>query len=506
MPVGENRPEADAVAATAQPMQNVGRALIRGTAWALVMRWAIKAIGMVSMLILARLLAPEDYGLMAMATLVVGLVEAFLNASAETALLRHPDPTPELAHSAWTMKLLQSIVIAFAVCAAAPAAVVYFREPRVAHVIWLLSLGFVFGGASSVGPVLARKDLNFGLEVRIGVYAKIISFFVTVGCAWWWRNYWALVAGTLAGQLSSCVLGYALHRYRPRFCVARVRELWGFSQWLLLSGIASYVSSKLDEFVAGRIGSSRDLGFYRIASEVGLMVSVELGAPMNRALLPVLATMQRDLPRMRSALMKTVAVVNTFTLPAGFGLALVASTAVPVLLGARWNGAVHLLQLFAMMGAVRFIVGPYYTLFMALGRSRLLAYMSWLDVCTFGIAAWPLVNHLGFTGLAVARLVAAAVAVVVWLILGHRAGLRVQLLFKAIWRPALGVCLMSVAETYLLAPHSPPGLLGLAMQVVGGAAIYSAWLALSWYCSGRPAGVEASVIGMLGNALGLKRS
>lgn len=476
----------------------VSGAVVRGTVWSLAMRWSIRLIGMLSVLILARLLTPADYGVMAMATLTIGLVQVFLDASADTALLRHPSPSTEIAHSCWSIRLIQSGFIAVVVALSAPLAAAYFREPRVEWAMWVLSVGFVISGLSSMGPVLARREFDFALEVKIGVASKILSFLVTVGAALLWRNYWALVLGQLTGQIAATLLSYLWHPYRARWSTAHMRELWGFSQWLLLSGIANYIGTKLDEFIAGRVGTPQDLGRYRLASELGLMVSVELGTPLNRALLPVLSSMQSDLPRMRSALMSTVGMVNSLTLPAGIGLAMLAERVVPVMLGPQWVEAAPLLRLFAAMGAIRFIVGPYYTLFMSEGRSRLLAMMAWLDVAVFCVCVWPALKEFGFIGLAYARFVSLLAAVGFWLVLGHCNGLRIGRLVKEVWRPALGTALMAAvlaAVSDIVLPAGP--VLDLLAHVALGAACYAVWMLVSWLLCGRPAGLESRLLAIL---------
>ncbi|MFT4173282.1 MAG: lipopolysaccharide biosynthesis protein [Rhodocyclaceae bacterium] len=467
-------------------------ALMRGTLWSLALRWLTKVIGLVSTIVLARLLVPDDYGVMAMAMLVTGLVEVFLASGADNALLRQPNATRAYADSAWTMKIIEGVIVAAVVAAVAPLAAWYFREPRVAPVMWVLAGGFVIASLGSVGPLLARKDLNFALEVRLGIIAKVISFFVTILCAWWLRSYWALVIGVMSGHLSGCVLTYTLHPHRPRWDTSHVRELWSFSQWLLVSGIGNYFASKVDEFVAGRIGSPGELGVYRVSAEVGTMVSVELGAPINRALLPVLAAMQGDAARMRAALMKTVSAVNTVTLPAGIGLALVAEPAVAVLLGPDWMSAVPYLRVFALMGAVRFVVGPYYTLFMALGHSRVLAKMSWIELLLFAALAVPLARAHGVPGLAAAKLGASVAIVLCWMALGHRHGLTVAQLGGRLARPVAGCILMAVT-VWLLPVAGLPALLELMARVVAGAVVYGGWIALSWHLSGRPEGIETMI-------------
>ncbi|MGC3961841.1 MAG: lipopolysaccharide biosynthesis protein [Rhodocyclaceae bacterium] len=465
-------------------------ALMRGTLWSLALRWFTRAIGLVSTIVLARLLLPDDYGVVAMAMLVTGLVEVFLASGADNALLRQPNATREYADSAWTMKVIEALIIAATVAAIAPLAAWYFKEPRVEPVMWALSLGFVIAGCGSVGPLLARKELNFALEVRLGVIAKVISFVVTVACAWWLRNYWALVIGVLTGHLSGAVLSYVLHAYRPRWSLQHVRELWSYSQWLLVSGIGNYFATKIDEFAAGRIGTPAELGLYRVSSELGTMVSTELGAPINRALLPVLAAMQSEPERMRRALMKTVAAVNTLTLPAGVGLALVAKPAVAVLLGAQWTGAVPYLQVFALLGAVRFIVGPYYTIFMATGQSRVLAKMSWCELILFAAFAIPLSAIHGVPGLAAAKLCSSVPMVMLWILLGHRHGLRFGELVRQVARPLAGCALMALV-LWWMPVVSVSALVDLVVRMMLGAVAYGVWMAVSWHRCGRPEGVES---------------
>ena len=478
---------------------DLGGALGRGAFWSIVLRWGTRLIGLLSTLVLARLLTPSDYGLVAMAALVMGLVETFLDADATTALLRSRTMDPDFQHSAWTLRLLQALVVASVGAICAPFAALYFEEPRITLLLFAYCVITVTSGFTSVGPLIARRQLDFFLEVKIGLFARFVGFVASLGLALVLRSYWALAFGAFVGALTSVVAGYVLHPYRPRIRFNHVRELFGYSQWLLVSGIGLFLARKLDGFVVGRKGSAADLGAYNVSLELGQMITMELGAPLNRSLLPVLANMHDDRPRMHFALMKTVAAVNTVTLPAGIGRACGAPDAVRALLGPQWSAAIPLLSIFASIGAIRFMTGPYYTLLMTLGMSRLMAIMSWIELGVFALAITFFWSY-GIIGIAMARVVSALTMGGAWLFLGTRHGLELAAFVRAVYRPCLGTALMALT-LWVLPPLGLTHLFELGYRVLVGAIVYLVFITLSWIAAGRPAGLEQMVVGKLGRLL-----
>ena len=475
--------------------KNLSGALVRGAMWSVALRWGVRLMGLLSTLVIARLLTPADYGLIAMASLVMGLIETFLDADASTALLRSPNADPDFVNSAWTARLLQSLLVATVIGIAAPFASIYFEEPRLSAVLWAFCFITVGSGVGSLGPLLARRDLDFFLEVKVALFARIVGFFATVGLALLLRTYWALVFGAVVGMLAGLIASYTVHPFRPRLTLSHFREIFGFSQWMLVSGIGLFFARKLDGFVVGRVGTAGDLGIYNLALELGQMITMELGAPLNRALLPVLANLHEDRSRMQAVMMKTVAAVNTVTLPAGIGLALVAPLAVPALLGPQWTAAIPLLAIFSVIGAIRFMTGPYYTLLMTLGHSRLLAFMSWTELAAFA-AAIAVFYTDGVTGIAEARVCSTLLIGLVWIVIGARFGLQPLALGRAVLRPVIGTGLMALA-LWALPPLALPTLLELAYRIVAGAAVYCAWIGLSWIAAGRPDGLEQIAVEQL---------
>lgn len=474
------------------------KALARGTLWSVTLRWFIKGIGLLSTIILARFLTPADYGVMVMATMVIGLVEIFFFSSADTALLRSQESSDELVNSAWTLRLIQAVIVALVVAVLTPVASHYFRDDRVIPVMLALCFGIVFGSLGNIGPTLARKNLEFGVEVKIGIASKLISFFITVIAAYCLRSYWALVIGAYAAHLSGVWLSYRLHAYRPKWDASRIRELWNFSQWLLISSIGNFFGRKLDELILGRIGSAQALGVYNVASELGQTVTVEISAPVNRSLFPVLSSMQHDKPASLSLFFSTLGVINTFTIPVGIGMCLLATSFVQVVLGHSWLEVIPVLEVFAIQGVIRFLVSPYYVWFMVINKGKNLAIMSWLELCCFLLFA-ALLYERGVLGLAWSRLLTTLVIVVVWIIVGNSEGLRPTALLRAIFRPLVAGIVMGffLFQLRSLLMFSSP-YTELPSLIAIGVLVYTVALMLVWLGLGKPDGVEKSFLKWVG--------
>ena len=474
------------------------RALIMGTLWSVGMRWSIKGLGLLSTVVLARILSPGDYGVVAMAMLAVGLAEVLIDFGANTALLREPHATPDFINSTWTLGIIQGLVVGGILALGAPLAGLHVKEPRVVWVIWAIAPCIVLGNFGNIGMTLARKELNFALEFRFSVAGKVIGVAITIAAAFALRDYRALVIGIAGGYLiGGLALSYVMHPYRPRWCTASFGAMWHFSKWLLISGIGQFAIRKADEIAAGRIGSTGQFGAYTVGADIGQLVTAEIGPPINRTLLPTFSALHEDSLRMKWAALKALAVVATVVLPLGVGMALVAPAATSVLLGHKWDSAVPFVAIFALIGAVRVISGPVATLLLVMGHSRLQASNVWIEFAVFGVAAFALVPHFGFIGLAYARLLSAVALTVVYVVSGRiYADMHLREWVAATWRPTVGVALMA-ALLPLLPDLGREPVLELTLQVVIGALIYIGWIALSWIFSGRPDGIERMALDRL---------
>ncbi len=262
--------------------------MARGSALMILMRWTMRLAGLVSTMVLARLLTPSDFGIVTVATIFVGLLDLFTSTNFDLALLRTKDTERSHYDTAWTLQLILGTSVGALIFVLAPLTVWYFEDSRVVWVTRLLAANVVLNGVGNIKLVDFRRNLDFRKEFLFNVSWKILSMVVTISMAVHLRSYWALVAGSLAGNLGGVVLGYVVRPYRPRFDLRHAREMISFSQWMLMFNVGTYLRNRIDTLLVARLSSPGAVGVYNVAAELSAMPTTEVVIPSGRALFPVL--------------------------------------------------------------------------------------------------------------------------------------------------------------------------------------------------------------------------
>jgi O-antigen/teichoic acid export membrane protein len=474
---------------------DVGRALAHGSAWMVGLRWAMRGFGLLSTFVLARLLSPGDFGLVAMAMLVVGMVEVFGQAGQQLALIRLPDPARGDFDAAWTLGILVALAVLLVLWAIAPLAEIYFHQPRSAWLIRLLALRPLLTSLDNIGVVAFRKDLRFSREFAFQLAQKLATIAVTIGCAVWLRDERALVAGLLGGPAIGVGLSYAMHPYRPRPSLARVRGLLSFSGWMLLVNVAQYVHDRADEFVVGGVADAAAMGRYSVAADAATAPTIEVVLPATRSLFPVFARISADRAAVRAAYLDVFSAATLISVATGLGVALVAGDFVRVALGEKWISAVPLVRWLALAGGLYGIMHNGITVLSATGHARL----SGLLAASRTLLLVPVLVAAGLLG-GVETIAATRAAVTLACIPGiFFAVARVlpvtplDMVFRA-WRPLVAGVAMAcvVPAVQAVAPSNP--WLRLFLATGAGAVAYVAAVLASWHAAGRPDGLEAAFV------------
>ncbi len=473
-----------------------GRELSRGSAWMIGMRWAIRGIGLVSTIILARLLAPEDFGVVAMAMVAVALLEVFTSSGTDLALLRAAEPTREHYDAAWTLEIIQSVVLAAVLLLAAPLIGGHFEDERVTDVIRILSLRALIGGFQNIGVVNFRRELQFGREFQFGVIKKLATFTATIVAAFLLHNFWALVIGQVLGRLIEVVVSFRMSDFRPRLSVARMGDIWGFSRWLIVSRFARLLNRQFDRWVVGSIGGAGAMGHYYVASDFGSSPSDEIVLPMSRAAFPVYSRLQGDPVALVGAFRGVLNSMTAISFVMGIGMAVVADDFVRVVLGDKWLAAVPLIPWLGLFGALYGVAHTLDIFLLATGRERLAALMTVGSAVVTIPALWLGGEAGDIEGIAAAK-AATALAFVIALAIGatRRPPLTLRVLWGSVWPAIVATAVMAATVKTLQAyvPVPSPAV-GLLRDVGAGAVAYFGATALLWFARGRPDGVERNVI------------
>ena len=493
-----------------QTPQSVGTRAAKGAAWVFSFKILERLIGFVSTLILARLLVPADFGIVAMATSVIAILEIFTTFNFETAIIQRPVATRADYDTAWTLNMLLGLGTAVAMLAIAYPVSVFYREPALVPVIMALALVPLLQNFYNIGITEYRKKLEFQPDFVFQVSKKASAFAITVPLAFAFRSYWALVAGIVGSQLVGTFVSYRLHEFRPRPSLASTRSLLSFSVWTLIASAMSTLRLRLSHLVLGRVGGATSLGTFTMASDIATLPTTELVMPINRAVFPAYAQIAGDRDALARAYLAVLGVVALFVTPAAAGLIAVAPVAVPVLLGPAWMGVTPLVAPLALFGLSMALQTNSGSVYLALGRPGLYAAIGGLMLLVMAVLIVPLTRARGSEGAALSCLVVGMVSffVMVWT-MNRLLKLRLSEFVACLWRPALVTVIMYAAvHGYVTHSTAAGGSAGwtLAIAVVLGAVVYASLGYIAWRAAGRPAGAEAFLASRLVAALGAARA
>jgi lipopolysaccharide exporter len=460
---------------------------------------AERAIGLISTLILARLLVPADFGIVAMATAFAAILDVLTSFSFDLALIQRRDAERRHYDTAWTFNVLAGLAVAAGMVLLAAPAAAYFREPAVESVIRFLALCMLVQGFQNIGIVAFQKDLELHKEFVLGITKKLVGLVVAVGCALWLNNYWALLFGMLAVRVAGVALSYAMHPYRPRFSLAAASELLRFSSWMLLSNIVILVNSRGIDFVVGRLGNATMLGIYSVAYELSNLATTELVHPITRAVFPGYVAVAGNDDRLRDMFMQVLRLTALIALPIVATIACFAEPVVRILLGSKWLEAIPLVQVLAFYGAIRALHNPTGALFLAVGKPAYIALINGILAAIMIPMAVLLMSQYGLYATPIALLTAGVVAALVNFSLCRRI-LRVRWReFGRAMAPAFAATLVLcavalVARGLIDAPTATIAWLAQQFVAMGFALLaYTGTIAALWWTAGRPSGPEAQV-------------
>ncbi|MGE4050156.1 MAG: lipopolysaccharide biosynthesis protein [Piscinibacter sp.] len=469
--------------------------MARGAAWMVLFKLVERSLGLISTLILARLLVPGDFGVVAMAMSFVLMAELLTAFGFDVAIIQNQNATEEHYSTAWTGNLLLGVGITVLMLVAAWPIASFYGRPELALVVCALALGPLFSGAENIGIVAFRKELDFRREFKFQITRKLIAFAVVVPMALVFRNYWALVAGTLVSKLGSTVISYLMHPFRPRFTLVQIKPMMHFSRWLLFNNAVSFLKERSSDFFIGRFHGAPALGLYNIAYEFAHLPTTELGAPINRALVPGFAklSLAEDI---RAAYRNAVAMLATVALPAAAGIFAVAPLLVPVVFGPKWLAAVPLMQLLCFNGALLLFHSSICAVLVARGHPARVTRVNAIYVLVLlcGLAVGSQLG--GVEWAAVAALATSFACTPIYLYEMKRSlGVAPGVFVSALVRPVVASGAMLATLLFVLPGRDhglplPAAVFWLGLGIGLGAVVYLAVLLIAWIAAGKPDGPE----------------
>lgn len=483
-----------------------------GAGWMILWRVATRLLGFVSTLVLARVLVPADFGLVAIATTYIAAFDAFSIFGLQDAIIRSPEYDRHMLDTAFTLSVVRGFLNTLIIAGTAPIAAHFFAEPRLVPLLLVLALFPALEGTENIGIVEFRRDFRFEREFQLFLLPRLVSVVFTIVTALLFHSYWVLVLGNLVLRLVRWVLTYAMHPYRPRWSFAAWRKLVGFSFWTWAATIADFGRDRSWMIVLGRFLDTFQVGVFMMAIEIGSLPLNEIVVPACRALFSGFTAARNEAGNFGYAFHRTIGVIALPILPATIGMSAVASYIVDLALGPQWLSAGMViawvaasspLALLSLIGSTAMLVsGKVRNNFMIGGAYAVVG----IVVC--GAAAL----YYGLWGVAVSRAALAAVEGVIYAAVTSRTvGMSARDWVTSSWRPVLATAAMGLALYFSgygwIAPSGSGGMeeaLRCADAILLGAGVYGVTLLLFWAIAGCPEGAETFVLDLVPLGIGTR--
>jgi len=370
------------------------------------LRATVRGLGMVRIIVLARILAPEAFGLVSIALLAIELVNQLTATGFDTALIQRKGDIKGYLDTVWTMLVIRGLVLGGLIFGTAPLVASLFNAPDAMPFIQAMAVVLVLRGLTNSGTVYFSKELEVHKRFVWQLSSTLAEIAVAIPVALVLRNAWALVYGAIAGGIIGVIVSYFIHPYRPRprLDFKKAKELFSYGMWVLFSAIAVYIFTRVDSIFVGRFLGVTALGLYTMAYTICRPIADEVGNLTNFVAFPAYSKLQDNLPKLRQAFLAGIEATALVTFPFAVAIFVLASDFIPLLLGGQWVPAIPALRILGIAAAIYALLSTGGSLLYAVGRPRL----RFLTLVVASLVMVPLLavltGQFGLTGAAIAML------------------------------------------------------------------------------------------------------
>lgn len=446
-------------------------AAVRSFVWALLSFGSNKAVVFVTTLVLARVLVPADFGLVAGGLAVLAYLEVALDLGVGSTLVYEQESgITRRVRTAFTVNLAVAVALTVLAVASAPAVAAFLRSPDASGLFRVLSLALLCRGLGQVQIAVLRRDLDFRKRTIVDVARAVVRAGLSIPMALSGLGAWALVWGVIGGELTGSLLAWRLAGFRPSLTLDRaaLRPLLGFGVTVLVARLVAEVSANADYLIVGRRLGPTELGYYSVAWRLPELLIDSVLWVFSTVAFPVYSNARERGPAaFRLAMLKALRLVTLFSFPVGVGLAIVSRDAILVLFSERWLPAVPIMALVALTMALVSVGYASGDLYPAMGRPGLLLKLD-LAVALPIVTGFWIAAPYGMTAVALVHFGAVLVyAPVRMTIANHFVQARMRDSLAAMWPGvciSLGIALIALPLRGLF----EPGATALVVTVVGG--------------------------------------
>ncbi len=372
--------------------------------WLLVLKMSVNIIGLLKLFILARLLVPNDFGMMGVAFLIIAILDTFSDTGLDMALVQMKDDIKEYLNTVWSISIIRGLILYAILFIAAPYVAIFFKSPESTTIIRVVGIAILIRSFTNIGIIYFHKELEFKKHFICRFSATVVNFSVAVFAAFTLRSVWALVFGQLAECITGVVASYLLHHYKPRFNLDlnKAKELFGFGKWVFGSSVLIFLFTQGDDFFVGKLLGVTALGFYQMAYRISSMPTTEITRVISKVTYPAYSKIQDNLPRLRDAYLKTLKLTAFLSFPIAGLIISLAPHLTLVILGEKWMPMVPCMQVLALYGLIISAATTADPVFNSIGKPGINTKNQFLQVILLMALIYPLTSKWGLLGTSLA--------------------------------------------------------------------------------------------------------
>ena len=388
---------------------SLNKKIVNATKWSTITEVMAKLVAPISSMVLARLLTPEAFGVVATLNMVIAFAEIFTDAGFQRYLIQHEfkdeEDKDKSTNVAFWSNLVMSFVLWGIIAIFSEPLATLVGNPGLGHVLVVACVSIPLAAFSSIQMALFKRSFDFKTLFWRRLAMVIVPLFVTIPLAFWLRSYWALVIGTIVINLVNAILLTVKSNWKPRryYSFSRLKDMFSFCSWSIVDSVLVWTTSYVDIFFIGRALNEYYLGVYKTSiATVGHFTSL-IAASVLPVIMPTLSRLQDDLPEMRNTLLRFQKYTSVLLLPLGVGIFMFQDLITDVMLGSQWTEAAPFIGIWGLMEVTTVIFSRFCSpVYPAVGKPRTSVIVQTLHLIVL-IPAVIISGQYGFRALYITR-------------------------------------------------------------------------------------------------------
>lgn len=355
-------------------MASLTAKVLKGSLLSFAIKFVQKSLGLISTLILARILTPEDFGIVAIAALILHFCDVLSTAGSEAYLIQKSHLEKDDINSSWTLELFLKTLLFLLFLASTPFIAAFYEDPNLVSVLSVSSLVLFINAFKSPGIALLKKDLKYKKLFILNVTQKLLVFTFIMIWVFVEPSFWALIVGDVVSAFILMVGSYFIHNYRPKLCFKKIKEQWAFSKYIMLKSGVGYSRAQMDVFFVAKYYSAELVGTYHLARHLAMMPNTDVLTPAIEPLLSSFSKVKENTQSFQNQFKMSFLVVICAIVPIAIFMYSFPNLVIDVLLGSQWEQAHTILSsltLLLVANTINQLLVPYCV---AMGRVKTLFY------------------------------------------------------------------------------------------------------------------------------------